>query len=245
MLMLLFAMSVTLILFAFKRPPPTTPSRNVGVVIHDEHDLNVIRACAIFVHSIAIKSLIFPSCSRVGDVSIGWQPGIPEISSVWDEDWDKFKDEGFSFDVAMPPKTKSTSAEKENYSPNGSLSPDLMSHADDNMSDKLFSKGERACESESAYTHSEDESGKSPSSSPARHTAFESPSREYSDNHFKKSPEADAETHRSFDEPSWGTFDNNDDVDSVWGFNPSNPKGSPVTLVSKAFGDVSISKHMS
>ncbi|XP_028053348.1 uncharacterized protein LOC114257757 isoform X2 [Camellia sinensis] len=136
---------------------------------------------------------------------------------------------GFSFDVAMPPKTKSTSAEKENYSPNGSLSPDLMSHADDNMSDKLFSKGERACESESAYTHSEDESGKSPSSSPARHTAFESPSREYSDNHFKKSPEADAETH-SFDEPSWGTFDNNDDVDSVWGFNPSNPKVSLALL---------------
>ncbi|GMP47567.1 hypothetical protein CsSME_00015241 [Camellia sinensis var. sinensis] len=176
---------------------------------------------------------------------LGWQPGIPEISSVWDEDWDKFKDEGFSFDVAMPPETKSTSAEKENYSPNGSLSPDLMSHADDNMSDKLFSKGEHAFESKSAYTHSEDESGKSPSSSPARHTAFESPSREYSDNHFKKSPKVDAETHRSFDEPSWGTFDHNDDVNSVWGFNPSNPKGSPVTLVSKAFGDVSISKHMS
>ncbi|KAF5932352.1 hypothetical protein HYC85_028523 [Camellia sinensis] len=71
--------------------------------------------------------------------------------------------EGFSFDVAMPPETKSTSAEKENYSPNGSLSPDLMSHADDDMSDKLFSKGEHAFESKSAYTHSEDESGKSPS----------------------------------------------------------------------------------
>lgn len=25
---------------------------------------------------------------------------------------------------------------------------------------------------------------------------------------------------RSFDEPAWGTFDANDDVDSVWGFNP-------------------------
>lgn len=24
--------------------------------------------------------------------------------------------------------------------------------------------------------------------------------------------------HRSFDEPNWGDFDNNDDVDSVWGF---------------------------
>lgn len=25
---------------------------------------------------------------------------------------------------------------------------------------------------------------------------------------------------KSFDEPPWGTFDTNDDVDSVWGFNP-------------------------
>lgn len=24
---------------------------------------------------------------------------------------------------------------------------------------------------------------------------------------------------KSFDEPAWGTFDANDDVDSVWGFN--------------------------
>ncbi|KAL7184095.1 hypothetical protein ACSBR2_026294 [Camellia fascicularis] len=76
MLMLLFAMSVTLILFAFTRqrqrkrtkqyqrkqkklflmakerkmhipwPPPTTPCTNVGVVIRDEHDLNVIRVRA-------------------------------------------------------------------------------------------------------------------------------------------------------------------------------------------------------
>lgn len=25
---------------------------------------------------------------------------------------------------------------------------------------------------------------------------------------------------KSFDESTWGTFDANDDVDSVWGFNP-------------------------
>lgn len=27
-------------------------------------------------------------------IFLGWQPGIPEVSSVWDEDWDKFEDEG-------------------------------------------------------------------------------------------------------------------------------------------------------
>lgn len=29
---------------------------------------------------------------------------------------------------------------------------------------------------------------------------------------------------RSFDEPTWGTFDNNDDTDSVWGFSSMNAK---------------------
>ncbi|KAL0313885.1 UNVERIFIED_CONTAM: hypothetical protein Sangu_2232900, partial [Sesamum angustifolium] len=29
----------------------------------------------------------------------GWHPGIPEVAAIWDEDWDKFEDEGFSFDV--------------------------------------------------------------------------------------------------------------------------------------------------
>ena len=31
---------------------------------------------------------------------------------------------------------------------------------------------------------------------------------------------------RSFDESTWGAFDNNDDVDSVWGFNPNHTKVS-------------------
>jgi hypothetical protein len=25
---------------------------------------------------------------------LGWQPGNPEEAAVWDEDWDKFEDEG-------------------------------------------------------------------------------------------------------------------------------------------------------
>lgn len=30
--------------------------------------------------------------------------------------------------------------------------------------------------------------------------------------------------HRSFDESTWGAFDNNDDIDSVWGFNADKGK---------------------
>uniref|UniRef100_A0A5B7AW49 Epidermal growth factor receptor substrate 15-like 1 n=1 Tax=Davidia involucrata TaxID=16924 RepID=A0A5B7AW49_DAVIN len=169
-------------------------------------------------HGIHVKS------TALIELPIGWQPGVPEVAAVWDEDWDKFEDEGFSFDV-MSSKTNSTSVQRENSSPNDSLSPDSLSHAD-GKSEKLFGKGEGALESESAYTHSEDESAKSPTGSPVKQTAFESPSQEYSDNHFRKSSEADTEIHRSFDEPSWGTFDNNDDTDSVWGFNPVSARDS-------------------
>ncbi|XP_052202300.1 uncharacterized protein LOC127808033 isoform X2 [Diospyros lotus] len=168
-------------------------------------------------HGIDIRS------TTVIELPTGWQPGIPEVSSVWDEDWDKFEDEGFSFGVAMPPKTKSASFERENDSVNGASSPDLMSY-DDEMSDKPFSTGGHAFESESAFNHSEDESGKSPSGSSIGHTASGSPFQEYSDNHFKKSPEADAESH-SFEEPTWGNFDNNDEADSVWGFNKDSDHG--------------------
>lgn len=54
--------------------------------------------------------------------------------------------------------------------------------------------GERAFESESAYTHSEDESARSPHDSPAGKAAPESPSQNFSD--VFRSSEADAETHR-------------------------------------------------
>ncbi|KAK6160838.1 hypothetical protein DH2020_004219 [Rehmannia glutinosa] len=144
----------------------------------------------------------------------GWQPGVPEIAAIWDEDWDKFEDEGFSFDVAVPENAKSPPVQRESSSPTHSFSPDSVSNVA--TSEKLFGAGISAFDSESVY--SADES-KSPRGSPGRQTTYESPSQEHSDNHFRKSPGEDAETNRSFDEPTWGNFDNNDDVDSVWGFN--------------------------
>nr|GLL37143.1 epidermal growth factor receptor substrate 15 isoform X1 [Ipomoea trifida] len=160
-------------------------------------------------HSVTIKS------TALIELPHGWQPGIPEISAVWDEDWDKFEDEGFSFDVAVSATAKSTSHQREN-SPTRSNSPNSMSNAEA-KSEQLFSHGVSTLETESTYAHSEDES-KSPQGSPAGQRAFQSPSQEFSDDHFGKSFETDAETNRSFDGSAWGTFDNNDDVDSVWGF---------------------------
>ncbi|KAL3830522.1 hypothetical protein ACJIZ3_019324 [Penstemon smallii] len=152
-------------------------------------------------HALEMKS------SAIIELPPGWQPGIPEIAAIWDEDWDKFEDDGFSFDVVVPANSKSASVERENSSPTG-FSPDSMSNADA-MSEKPFSTGASAFDTESVYSADESKSPR-----------YESPSQEHSETHFRKSSDGDAETHRSFDEPTWGNFDNNDDdIDSVWGFN--------------------------
>ncbi|KAM7513980.1 hypothetical protein LguiA_003563 [Lonicera macranthoides] len=194
-------------------------------------------------HGVQVKS------TALIELPLGWQPGIPEISAVWDEDWDKFEDEGFSFDVGVPTNAESASLPKENSSPLDSYSLDSLSNVD-GKSEKSFSKVEHE-----SYIHSKDESMKSPQGSPAIQSAFESPSKEYSNNHFRKSFDEDTDTrrygvdsclsivlsiqvplhwfpyicncgrsespilrYRSFDEPTWGTFNNNVDTDSVWGF---------------------------
>ncbi|EOY15307.1 Calcium ion binding protein, putative isoform 1 [Theobroma cacao] len=159
--------------------------------------------------------------TAVIELPMGWQPGIPEGAAVWDEEWDKFEDQGFGNELTVDVKNVSVS-QRGKASPDGSLTPDSSSYVDEKAAN-LFSAGERALESESAYTHSEDESARSPHGSPAGRNSLESPSQQFSDDHFGKSTEADAETHRSFDESAWGTFDN-DDTDSVWGFNPVNTK---------------------
>lgn len=93
----------------------------------------------------------------------------------------------------MPATAKSTSHQKEN-SPTHINSPDSMPNAEA-KSEQLFSHGVSTLETESTYTHSEDES-KSPQGSPAGQRVFQSPSRELSDDHFGKSFETDAETNR-------------------------------------------------
>ncbi|KAL0440482.1 UNVERIFIED_CONTAM: EH domain-containing protein 2 [Sesamum latifolium] len=148
----------------------------------------------------------------------GWHPGIPDVAAIWDEDWDKFEDEGFSFDVAVPTNANSASIQKENSSPTRSFSPDSVPNAA--TSEKLFGAGASAFDAESVYSGDE---SKSPQGSPGKQTSYESPFQEDSENHFRKNSDGDAETHRSFDESAWGNFDNNDDVDSVWGFNAKDP----------------------
>ncbi|KAL0361860.1 UNVERIFIED_CONTAM: EH domain-containing protein 2 [Sesamum radiatum] len=120
----------------------------------------------------------------------GWHPGIPDIAAIWDEDWDKFEDEGFSFDVAAPTNANSASIQKENSSPTRSFSPESPSNAA--TSEKLFGAGASAFDAESVYSGDE---SKSPQGSPGKQTSYESPFQEDSENHFRKNSDGDAETH--------------------------------------------------
>ncbi|XP_021601726.1 epidermal growth factor receptor substrate 15 isoform X2 [Manihot esculenta] len=164
-------------------------------------------------HGLEVKS------TAMIELPIGWQPGIQEGAAVWDEDWDKFEDEGFANDLTIDVKNASAT-QKEKVSQDGSLTPDSLSNGD-GKSGNFLSGGEHALKGESAYTHSEDELARSPQGGSARRNALDSPSSDV----FAKSIDPDAETH-SFDESTWGAFDTQDDTDSVWGFNPASTKDS-------------------
>ncbi|KAJ6336657.1 hypothetical protein OIU76_006519 [Salix suchowensis] len=166
-------------------------------------------------HGLDVKS------TAVIELPFGWQPGIQEGAATWDEDWDKFEDEGFSNELTVD--VKRAPGQKERAPADGSLTPDSLSNGD--MRSGFFTGEHVRSESESAYIHSEDEIARSPQGSPAGRSASESPSQDFSDV-FTKNTEADIDTHRSFDESTWGAFDTNDDVDSVWGFNPAGNKDS-------------------
>lgn len=86
-------------------------------------------------------------------------------------------------------KAQSVSVQRDKASPDRSSTPDSS------FADGKSRNGEHALESESAFTHGEDEYARSPNGSPAGRTAPESPSQEFSDVHYGKSFEADAETH--------------------------------------------------
>ncbi|XP_022982307.1 epidermal growth factor receptor substrate 15-like 1 isoform X1 [Cucurbita maxima] len=183
-------------------------------------------------HGIDVKS------AAMIELPVGWQPGIADDAAVWDEEWDKFEDEGFSNDLNLDPKRVSASKPKMSDSLDEKDLEDYNSTLDSsfNGNDKtkvgIFSSTiNHGLESEFMYSHSEDESARSPYGSPAAKTSLESP-HEFSDAVYEKSPEA----YRSFDESTWGAFDNNDDVDSVWGIKPVNTKESDAEKHQDMFG---------
>ncbi|CAK9316069.1 unnamed protein product [Citrullus colocynthis] len=209
----------------------------------------------------------------LSELPFGWQPGIQVGAADWDEDWDKFEEEGFSIvkeltldvqNVIAPPKQKSKSVQKGKLdSQNATPAMDDDTKEGDSAPnagtkrEKLPSMDETAVENGSAHDNkSEDGSAKSAPNSPfapksAPNSPFENRSapsspfassvigspKEYMDPNFGKTAGFDASPRdkdalsdhggagsvfsgdKSYDEPAWGTFDANDDIDSVWGFN--------------------------
>ncbi|KAJ4963191.1 hypothetical protein NE237_023130 [Protea cynaroides] len=182
------------------------------------------------------------------ELPFGWQPGIQEGAADWDEDFDKFEDEGFTFvkeltldvqNVVAPPKQKSTSVWKEKSSSDEGTTTASSPNAD-TKSEMPASTVDRNTENESAYAQSEDGSARSAPASPTGRSTVESPSHDFEDHHFAKNIGGDESPHaketqsdhggaesvlsgnKSFDEPAW--FDTNDDADSVWGFSTSHTK---------------------
>ncbi|XP_030478678.1 uncharacterized protein LOC115695742 isoform X2 [Cannabis sativa] len=145
--------------------------------------------------------------SAIIELPKGWEPGIQEGAAVWDEEWNKFQDEGFVNDITadVSPTSQLASVQRE-------VDGDL--------------------ENESVFSHNEDDYARSFRDSPF----VESPTQEFSDTHYGKGSESDAETHRSFDESTWGAFDNNDDSDSIWGFDASKTNDLESEKHKDAFG---------
>lgn len=192
------------------------------------------------------------------ELPFGWQPGIQEGAADWDEDWDKFDDEGFTFvkeltldvqNIIAPPKQKSTTSQNKESStiesPTANASPSV-----DVKSDKAESVDERVVENGSAHNKSED-LGKSAPNSPIASSAIGSPTGDFSDSYFGETIGSDASPRdketksdhggpgspfsgdKGSDESAWA-FDANDDIDSVWGFNANS---TPKDMDHDRFGD--------
>ncbi|KAL8549990.1 hypothetical protein ACS0TY_008712 [Phlomoides rotata] len=173
------------------------------------------------------------------ELPFGWQPGIEGTAADWDEDWDKFEDEGFTYvkeltlevqNVIAPPKPKSGFREQVTLSDN-SATAKSPSKGDDKS--ELLSSGERVPENDRPDGNNSEQTARTPPDSPAGSNTF-SPSKESRDmrngspHAFDTQSEYGAESvfsgDKRFDEPSWGSFDTHYDADAAWDSNPVLPK---------------------
>nr|CAB3502131.1 unnamed protein product [Digitaria exilis] len=178
--------------------------------------------------------LQFKSSATV-ELPSGWEPGPQEGTIEWDEDWDKFEDEGFGI-------VKDNGTIHENpVSAENTKVPSLWDDGDD-MSpvassnghikdERHYSGGDQVAESEIGYDFGDESvrspgsAGRSASGSPFKSSRFgmqdSSPSKResYSDHGGSESVFGD----KFADETSWN-FDDQD-ADSVWGSTALNTEG--------------------
>ncbi|GLJ06911.1 hypothetical protein SUGI_0052270 [Cryptomeria japonica] len=178
------------------------------------------------------------------ELPYGWQPGIQETAAQWDDDWDKFEDEGFTavqdliHEGAAPNFSANTSSalawDDSRPFDNGF---DYSSSANlDVKAENLSSAGHRVTRSGSSYAHSEDGSVKSGNGSPRSRSGAESPPREFLavgknslGDGSAGAKDSQSEDHRATSSNSGDAFGDggewpsaftagNDENDSFWGY---------------------------
>ncbi|CAN1824912.1 Uncharacterized calcium-binding protein C800.10c [Linum perenne] len=242
-----------------------------GIVKMDEGDTadGAIKERAERIHS-SLEELVRSlneRCKQYGlrakpmslvELPFGWQTGIQGGAADWDEDWDKFEDEGFMFvkelttdvqNIVAPLKPKSV--RKEKAATEGSLS--LSTSNADAKLEKISSAGESVPYKESIHSETENSRANSPPGSPTK-GGTENQTREFQEP-FKGNAARDGSPHgrrtssglcsdvadtvsvfsgdRSVDEATWGRFDSHYDNESIWG-NESVGGKSGVVLVQEA-----------
>lgn len=162
------------------------------------------------------------------ELPYGWQPGIQQNAAEWDDDWDKFEDEGFSAvqdlmnEGAAPNLSANTSSALawDDSSPREGRFDLSSSSILDRKSENSSSTGHPHTANGSSYAHSEDGSVKSAPGSPRSRSVAGSPPREIST--MKETPSND---HRATSSNSGDPFGDGgsweaafiDENDSFWG----------------------------
>ncbi|KAK9677657.1 hypothetical protein RND81_11G158700 [Saponaria officinalis] len=169
------------------------------------------------------------------ELPFGWQPGIQEGAADWDEEWDKFEDEGFTFvkemthdvqNVIAPPKPKVKTYKKDKA---------LADQGEADVPVKPTTEDGTDAENSVMASEKEDKSMSSPVASPSAKSSHGSPRDSAKEEHLEKatgsstSPrfkqslsdtgftDTSSSGDKRHDEPTWGTFDTGADADAVWG----------------------------
>ncbi|GAB2291652.1 hypothetical protein Dimus_025908 [Dionaea muscipula] len=174
------------------------------------------------------------------ELPFGWQPGVQEAAADWDEDWDKFEDEGFTFvkeltldvqNIAAPPKTKLMLAKKELFSKaegetidnaNGEKLPSVVKpDSGVEAEEKTAATSERLFENGSANNWTEDASKRSQPSSPIVGKSHDGTQGEVIDNHAGKMVDSDASPHAEDTLSNHGSaepsFSGDNSLNDAWG----------------------------
>ncbi|KAL9272111.1 NUCLEOLAR COMPLEX ASSOCIATED 4-like protein [Drosera capensis] len=169
------------------------------------------------------------------ELPFGWQPGIQEGAADWDEEWDKFEDEGFTIvkeltldvqSTVAPPKTKSIPVKNEtameddgetssNAIANGGTSSMVEPESDAELEEKTSTIGERSIENGSAEHQNKDISARSQTTSPVVGNSHDGPLREVIDNSGGSPHAGDSQSNHGGEDHSFSG--DNSFSDPAWG----------------------------